>query len=270
MLEILDLQDVTVRRGSTEILSHVTWQVTAGERWVVMGSNGAGKTSLMQICSGFMHPTTGTAKVLGYELGRTDVRELRTLVGISSAAVVALLPPQETVLDSILTSAYGISGRWRERYEQVDRDRAHALMADWGLTNFASRRIGNLSEGERKRVQIARALMCDPELLILDEPAAGLDVGGREDLVSRLAQLAGDENSPSLVLVTHHVEEIPPNFTHALLLKSGQVSARGAVSEVVTSSLMSEAFGIALDVEYGDQRWHAQGRQPSRGRRAKG
>jgi iron complex transport system ATP-binding protein len=143
-------------------------------------------------------------------------------------------------------------------------------MADWGLTNFASRRIGNLSEGERKRVQIARALMCDPELLILDEPAAGLDVGGREDLVSRLAQLAGDENSPSLVLVTHHVEEIPPNFTHALLLKSGQVSARGAVSEVVTSSLMSEAFGIALDVEYGDQRWHAQGRQPSRGRRAKG
>jgi iron complex transport system ATP-binding protein len=143
-------------------------------------------------------------------------------------------------------------------------------MADWGLTNFASRRIGNLSEGERKRVQIARALMCDPELLILDEPAAGLDVGGREDLVSRLAQLAGDENSPSLVLVTHHVEEIPPNFTHALLLKSGQVSARGAVSEVVTSSLMSEAFGIALDVEYGDQRWHAQGKQPSRGRRAKG
>jgi iron complex transport system ATP-binding protein len=143
-------------------------------------------------------------------------------------------------------------------------------MADWGLTNFASRRIGNLSEGERKRVQIARALMCDPELLVLDEPAAGLDVGGREDLVSRLAQLAGDENSPSLVLVTHHVEEIPPNFTHALLLKSGQVSARGVVSEVVTSSLMSEAFGIALDVEYGDQRWHAQGKQPSRGRRAKG
>jgi iron complex transport system ATP-binding protein len=112
--------------------------------------------------------------------------------------------------------------------------------------------------------------MCDPELLILDEPAAGLDVGGREDLVSRLAQLAGDEISPSLVLVTHHVEEIPPNFTHALLLKSGQVSARGVVSEVVTSSLMSEAFGIALDVEYGDQRWHAQGKQPSRGRRAKG
>jgi iron complex transport system ATP-binding protein len=235
-----------------------------------MGSNGAGKTSLMQICSGFMHPTTGEAQILGYELGRTDVRELRTLVGISSAAVVALLPPEESVLDSILTSAYGISGRWRERYEQVDRDRAHALMVDWGLTNFASRRIGNLSEGERKRVQIARALMCDPELLILDEPAAGLDVGGREDLVARLAQLAGDQDSPSLILVTHHVEEIPPNFTHALLLKSGRVSALGQLPEIIASYPMSQAFGMPLDVEFGEQRWHAQGRQPSRGRRAKG
>jgi iron complex transport system ATP-binding protein len=142
-------------------------------------------------------------------------------------------------------------------------------MADWGLTNFASRRIGNLSEGERKRVQIARALMCDPELLILDEPAAGLDVGGREDLVARLAHLAGDDDSPSLVLVTHHVEEIPPNFTHALLLKSGQVSAQGTLPEVIASTPMSEAFGIPLDVEFGDQRWHAQGKQPSRGRRAR-
>lgn len=269
MLEILNLRDVTVRRGSNEILSNISWQVLAGERWVVMGSNGAGKTSLMQICSGFMHPTKGNAHILGYELGRTDVRELRTLVGISSAAVVALLPPEETVLDSVLTSAYGISGRWRERYDQVDRDRAHALMGDWGLTNFANRRIGNLSEGERKRVQIARALMCDPELLILDEPAAGLDVGGREDLVARLAQLAGDENSPSLILVTHHVEEIPPNFTHALLLRSGQLSAIGRLSEVIASEPMSQAFGIPLDVEFGDQRWHAQGKLPSRGRRAK-
>ncbi len=270
MLEILDLQDVTVRRGSNEILSHVSWQVLAGERWIVMGSNGAGKTTLMQLCSGFMHPTTGKASILGYELGRTDVRELRTLVGISSAAVVALLPPGETVLDSILTAAYGISGRWRERYDQVDRDRAHALMADWGLTNFASRRIGNLSEGERKRVQIARALMCDPELLILDEPAAGLDVGGREDLVARLANLALDQNSPSLILVTHHVEEIPPNFTHALLLKSGKASATGVLSEVIASEPMSEAFGLPLDVEYAEQRWHANGKLPSRGRRAKG
>lgn len=269
MLEILNLRNVTVRRGANEILSNISWQVLAGQRWVVMGSNGAGKTSLMQVCSGFMHPTSGEAEILGYELGRTDVRELRTLVGISSAAVVALLPPEETVLDSILTSAYGISGRWRERYDQIDRDRAHQLMGEWGLTNFSNRRIGNLSEGERKRVQIARALMCDPELLILDEPAAGLDVGGREDLVSRLSQLAGDEKSPSLILVTHHVEEIPPNFSHALLLKSGQISAIGDLPDVISSEPMSHTFGIPLAVEFGDQRWHAQGKQPSRGRRAK-
>jgi iron complex transport system ATP-binding protein len=267
--EILDLQDVTVRRDANEILSRVTWQVSTGQRWVIMGSNGAGKTTLMQICSGYMHPTTGRARILGHEVGKTDLRELRTLVGISSAAVAALLPNQETVLDSVLTSAYGISGRWRERYEQVDRDRAHQLLSDWGLTTLANRRIGNLSEGERKRVQIARALMCDPELLILDEPAAGLDVGGREDLVARLATLAGDHNAPSLVLVTHHVEEIPPNFTHALLLKSGQVSSQGPVPEVIASEPMSQAFNIPLVVEYGDGRWYAQGKTPSKGRRAR-
>ncbi|MSX44020.1 MAG: ATP-binding cassette domain-containing protein, partial [Actinobacteria bacterium] len=151
MSEILDLQDVTVRRDANEILSRVTWQVSTGQRWVIMGSNGAGKTTLMQICSGYMHPTTGRARILGHEVGKTDLRELRTLVGISSAAVASLLPSQETVLDSVLTSAYGISGRWRERYEQVDRDRAHQLLSDWGLTTLANRRIGNLSEGERKR-----------------------------------------------------------------------------------------------------------------------
>ena len=237
MSEILDLQDVTVRRDANEILSRVTWQVSTGQRWVIMGSNGAGKTTLMQISSGYMHPTTGRARILGHEVGKTD--------------------------------AYGISGRWRERYDQVDRDRAHQLLSDWGLTTLANRRIGNLSEGERKRVQIARALMCDPELLILDEPAAGLDVGGREDLVARLATLAGDHNAPSLVLVTHHVEEIPPNFTHALLLKSGQVSSQGPVPEVIASEPMSQAFNIPLVVEYGDGRWYAQGKTPSKGRRAR-
>ena len=239
MLEILDLQDVTVRRGSTEILSHVTWQVTAGERWVVMGSNGAGKTSLMQICSGFMHPTTGAAKVLGYELGRTDVRELRTLVGISSAAVVALLPPQETVLDSILTSAYGISGRWRERYEQVDRDRAHALMADWGLTNFASRRIGNLSEGERKRVQIARALMCDPELLILDEPAAGLGQDDIDKFASLLQQL---KQRCSIIIVEHHVDFIGQISDQVYVLNFGKVIASGTFDTVKRDPAVLAAY----------------------------
>lgn len=269
MSDVLALTDVTVRRGGTEILSQVSWQVSSGQRWVVMGPNGAGKTTLMQICSGFMHPTTGGANILGYQVGKTDLRELRTLVGISSAAVASLLPPSESVFDSVLTAAYGITGRWRERYDEIDRNRAHELISAWGLMTLVDRKIGMLSEGERKRVSIARALMCDPELLILDEPAAGLDVGGREDLVARLATLAGEESAPSLVLVTHHVEEIPQNFTHALLIKSGQISAAGAVPEVIESERMSQAFGMPLVVEYGEGRWHAQGKSPSRGRRAR-
>ncbi|MBU6348429.1 MAG: ATP-binding cassette domain-containing protein, partial [Actinomycetales bacterium] len=240
-----------------------------GQRWVVMGPNGAGKTTLMQICSGYLHPTSGRAVILDTELGHTDVRELRTRIGISSAAVSSLMPPTETVLDTVLTAAHGVVGRWREQYEDLDVARAHAMLRAWGLELFASRLIGTLSEGERKRVQIARALMADPELLLLDEPAAGLDVAGREDLIARLSRLAADPMAPAIVLVTHHVEEIPPNFTDALLLANGRVSAVGPVHEVISSGPMSAAFGAPLDVEFGDDRWYARGRVPSKGKRVR-
>jgi iron complex transport system ATP-binding protein len=266
---VVELSDVTVERDGNDILSHVNWVVQPNERWVIMGSNGAGKTTMMQVCSGYIHPTTGAAKVLGYELGKTDVRELRTLIGISSAAIAALLPADETVFDSVLTSAYGITGRWRERYDEIDYVRAAKMIEAWNLSELQNQSIGTLSEGERKRVQIARALMCDPELLILDEPAAGLDVAGREDLIERLSALAKDPLAPALVLVTHHVEEIPPNFTHAMLLRNGRVSASGEISEIITSDPMSEAFDTPLVVEFGDDRWFARGRTPSRGRRAR-
>ena len=268
MTSVLAFNDVTVVRGDKQILSHVTWSVNEGERWVIMGPNGAGKTTLMQICSGYMHPTSGIAVVLGETLGKTNVRELRTRIGISSAAIAALLPPEETVFDAVLTAAHGVNGRWREVYESVDRDRAAEMVDSWGLHKLVNRRVGTLSEGERKRVQIARALMADPELLILDEPAAGLDVAGREDLVGRLGMLAEDPMSPSLVLVTHHVEEIPSNFTHALLLSNGAVSSNGPVLDVITSEPMSQAFGVRLTVERADDRWYAHGFKPSRGRRA--
>lgn len=269
MSSLISLADVSVVRAENSILDKVSWQVSDGQRWVVMGPNGSGKTTLMQVCSGYIYPTTGVAEVLGYQIGRDNVSELRTQIGISSSAISAILPQNEKVLDVVLTAAYGLTERWHEDYEQVDINRAHQMIETWGLANMAKRTIGSLSEGERKRVLIARSLMNDPELLMLDEPAAGLDVAGREDLVSRLSALAEDPLSPILILVTHHVEEIPPNFTHALLMSHGSISSIGSVHEVIASEPMSHAFEVPLGVEFGDDRWYARGRTPSRGRRAR-
>lgn len=269
MAQVISLDNVSVQRDAKLILRNFNWSVEDGQRWVIMGPNGAGKTTLMQICSGYMHPTSGVAKILNEDLGNTDVRELRTRIGLSSAAVSSMLPAAETVLDTVLTAAHGVVGRWREQYDDIDVARAHAMLRAWGLDGMSSRTVSTLSEGERKRVQIARALMADPELLLLDEPAAGLDVAGREDLIARLARLAADPTAPVIVLVTHHVEEIPPNFTDALLMANGEVSAIGSVHEVIASAPMTKAFGAPLSVEFGDDRWYARGVVPSIGKRAK-
>ena len=258
MTDVLDLQDVSIRRGTTTILDGLSWRVRDGERWVVLGRNGAGKTTMLQIAAGRMHPTTGTAEVLGSRLGRVDVFELRPRIGLASAALAERIPGDERVRDVVLTAAYGLTGRWRESYEQVDESRASDLMAAFGVARLADRTYGTLSEGERKRVQIARALMADPELLLLDEPAAGLDLGGREELVGALAELAGDTKSPVLVLVTHHVEEIPPGFTHLMLMKDGHVHAAGPIAEVLTDGNLTEAFGTPLQVERRGDRWTAR------------
>ncbi len=258
MTDVLDLQDVTIRRGTTTILDRLSWTVREGERWVVLGRNGAGKTTVLQVASGRMHPSSGTADLLGSRLGRVDVFELRPRIGLASAALAERIPASEVVRDVVLTAAYGMTGRWRESYEAVDESRAADLMAAFGVGAFADRRYGTLSEGERKRVQIARALMSDPELLLLDEPAAGLDLGGREELVSALAELAADRRSPVLVLVTHHVEEIPPGFTHVLLLADGRVHAAGPVDQVLTAENLTAAFGTPLQVERAGDRWVAR------------
>jgi iron complex transport system ATP-binding protein len=258
MTSVLDLQDVSIRRGTTTILDQVSWTVREGERWVVLGRNGAGKTTVLQVASGRMHPSSGTADLLGQRLGRVDVFELRPRIGLASAALAERIPASEQVRDVVLTAAYGMTGRWRETYEPVDESRAQDLMAAFGVDRLAERRYGTLSEGERKRVQIARALMSDPELLLLDEPAAGLDLGGREELVSALAELAADRRSPVLVLVTHHVEEIPPGFTHLLLLRDGKVHAAGPVEQVLTAQTLSEAFGTPLQVDRVGDRWTAR------------
>ncbi|MGZ4602272.1 MAG: ABC transporter ATP-binding protein [Kineosporiaceae bacterium] len=246
---VLDLRGVTIVRGASTLLDRVDWAVDDGERWVVLGPNGAGKTTLLQVASTHMHPTRGQAWVLGERLGSVDVFELRPRIGLASAALAERLPAGERVVDVVRTAAYAVVGRWRESYDSVDDKRAEALLDALGALPLADRTFGTLSEGERKRVQIARALMADPELLLLDEPAAGLDLGGREDLVRRLALLAADPYSPAMVLVTHHVEEIPPGFTHVLMLREGRVVSCGPIEEALTAATLSETFGLPLQLD---------------------
>jgi iron complex transport system ATP-binding protein len=252
---------VSVVRGAKTLLSKVDWQVREGERWVILGPNGAGKTTLLQIAAARLHPTSGVAGILDESLGKVDVFELRPRIGLSSAALANQIPEYEKVLNVVVTAAYGVTGRWREGYEKDDERRAFALLNDWGMGPLLNRKFATLSEGERKRVQIARALMTDPELLLLDEPAAGLDLGGREDLVHRLSQLAMDEDAPAIVLVTHHLEEVPPGFTHAMLMRDGEVVAAGPLDEVLTSGNLSETFGLPLDVSANAGRYTATARR---------
>ncbi|MDP9445223.1 MAG: ABC transporter ATP-binding protein [Actinomycetota bacterium] len=263
MTGVIELADVSVVRGQQRLIDAVSWTVRPDERWVVLGPNGAGKTTLLQVVGAQLHPTSGVAGILGEVLGTTDVFELRPRIGLTSAAVADRIPRTEVVHDVVVSASYAVLGRWRERYDELDHERARALLTELGVAHLADRTFGTLSEGERKRVQIARALMTDPELLLLDEPAAGLDLGGREDLVDTLAVLAADTQSPATVLVSHHVEEIPPNFTHVLLMRRGRVVAAGPLPEALTEPVLSQTFGMNLLLQHSDGRWHARRRLPA-------
>ncbi len=257
---VLEFADVTVREGQATLIDRISWRVEEPERWVVLGPNGAGKTTLLQVAAAMIHPTDGVAGILGEVLGTVDVFELRPRIGVTSAALAERIPREEKVLDVVVSAGYGIIGRWREVYDELDYERADELLSEVGVQRLAARTFGTLSEGERKRVQIARALMTDPELLLLDEPAAGLDLGGREDLVSTLSVLAGSESSPATVLVSHHVEEIPPNFTHAMLLRDGQVVAAGPMAEVITEANLTATFRMPLVLSHEAGRYAARRR----------
>ena len=263
MSAVIELAGVTVRRGQAVLLDDVSWEVEEDERWVVLGPNGAGKTTLLQVVGAQLHPTEGVAGILGEVLGTTDVFDLRPRIGLTSAALADRIPRHELVRDVVVSASYGVVGRWREEYDDLDHERSRELLTEVGVQHLSERTFGTLSEGERKRVQIARALMTDPELLLLDEPAAGLDLGGREDLVATLSVLALDPDSPATVLVSHHVEEIPPGFTHALLLRRGSVVEAGPVDEVVTEAALSETFGMPLLLTRHDDRFAAR-RRPAR------
>jgi iron complex transport system ATP-binding protein len=240
---------VTVRRGGTTLLRDVDWTVELDERWVVLGPNGAGKTTLLRLAAAELHPTAGPVHVLGEQLGRVNVFDIRTRIGLTSSALGLRVPNDEKVRDVVVSAGWGVLGRWRERYDAFDTDRADDLLAAMGMRGFADREYGTLSEGERKRTLIARALMTDPELILFDEPAAGLDLGGREDLVGRLAALAADPDAPASVLVTHHVEEIPVGYSHALLLREGAVVASGLLDDVLTDENLSRTFNLPLSVQ---------------------
>ncbi|MCB0935524.1 MAG: ABC transporter ATP-binding protein [Mycobacterium sp.] len=255
---LIDFAKLTLRRGGQTLVGPITWSVELDERWVVIGPNGAGKTSLLRIAAAMEHPSSGTAYVLGERLGRVDMAELRARVGLSSSALAQRIPDDEVVRDLVVSAGYAVLGRWRERYDDIDYVRALDTLESVGGEHLAERTYGTLSEGERKRVLIARSLMTDPELLLLDEPAAGLDLGGREELVARLADLAADPDSPALVLVTHHVEEIPLGFSHCLILSEGAVVAAGLLEDTLTAENLSRAFGQSIALDDIDGRYFAR------------
>jgi iron complex transport system ATP-binding protein len=249
---LLQLTNVSVRRAvrtpaepghltplTAALLDEVTWTVCPGERWVVLGSNGAGKTTLLGVCAGTVAPTDGWVTALGEPVRDGPVEG----AGLVSPSV--LLPGNMTARDAVVEAAYGgIPGP----RDPEDVDRAVGFLRRFGCRGIEDQTWGTLSAGERQRVLLARALMTDPELLLLDEPAAGLDLGAREALLRLLARLARDPAAPTLVLVTHHVEEIPPGFTHALLLRCGRVVSAGPLAEALTGTSLSRCFGLPLVV----------------------
>lgn len=246
---------MSVRSEDGQVLvDSVAWSVSTGERWVVLGSNGAGKSTLAAVVAAQRLPSSGIACVLGHELGRVDLRLLRTRIGYAARRLLDGLRPSVSALDAVVSGRHAALETWWHEYTDADRAKAADLLTTAGVPD-AHRRLDRLSEGERQRVMLARLLVADPELLVLDEPSAGLDFGGRESLVEQLNQIALGRPVLPMVLVTHHLEEIPPAFTHALLLRDGQVVGAGEIGDVLTDDQLSDCFGLAVRAESRDGRW---------------
>jgi iron complex transport system ATP-binding protein len=257
---VLDFNNITVLRDQKPILTNVDWQVRSDQRWVIIGPNGAGKTTLLRVAASQIHPSTGTAKLLGSTLGQVNVFDLRTRIGFASNSMSSHIPNSESVLDAVMTASYGITGRWNEMYDDVDERRARRVLAEWQLDELADRAFGTLSDGEKKRAQIARAVMPDPELLLLDEPVASLDMAAREHTISVLGNYASAPTAPAIIMVTHHIEEIPTGFTHALILSRGQVYAAGEIDSTLTTEKISGAFGFGLEISKDGGRFRVKAR----------
>lgn len=255
---VLGLRGVGRTIDGNAVLHGIDWEVRAGHRWVVLGLNGSGKTTLVRIASMWEHPSTGTVDVLGERLGQTDVRRLRARIGFTSAAMADLLRPELTAVEVVMTAKHAALEPWWHTYDDHDTSRARLALQRVGCDHRADNRFGTLSSGERQRVLLARSLSLDPGVIILDEPNAGLDLAGREELILTLRDLAADPATPPLVLVTHHADEIPDGFTHALLLRAGTVLAAGPIDETLTSGLLSQCFGLDLHLERRHGRWNAR------------
>lgn len=258
MSQVASIENAIVARSGKDILGPISFTISENERWVILGPNGAGKSTLLKLLATEIFPTNGLVHLLGQTMGKVDLFELRTRIGVCASMKHDQIPTDETVKDVVLTAAYAVLGRWNEEYDLWDESRASALLTTFGVRELGDRLYGTLSDGEKKRVQIARALMIDPELLLLDEPTAGLDMGGREDLLARFAAFASDGRAPVTVTVTHHIEEIPAGTTHALLIKDGKVAVSGPVAQVITSEHVSAVFGIQMEVQSANGRFYAR------------
>ncbi len=258
---IIGLRGVVVRRSGRTILGPLDWEVGEGERWVVLGANGSGKTTLLSVASMSLWPTAGTVEVLGERFGRIDARDLRRRIGSAGSAIEAAMRPDLTPRTLIMTARHGAFEPWWHVYDDADHARAGMLAERIGIGEHVDQPFGTLSAGERRRTSIARALMPDPDLLLLDEPTASLDLPARERLVHDLELLAGEERPHAIVLVSHHLEEIPAGFGHALVLDAGRVVAAGPIADVLRDDVLSQAFGMALVVDRRDGRWSARMRR---------
>jgi iron complex transport system ATP-binding protein len=258
---VLALRGVDVRRWSggavVDLLVGIDWTVGAGEQWIVMGPNGAGKTTLLHLAGALIHPTSGTAEVLGERLGATDLRVLRERIGLVDARTARTLPGRRDVRASVLSGAFNSVQIQARRMTAAHERAADGLLELTGIAGLAGRRFEDCSQGERQRVLLARALMAEPRLLLLDEPHGGLDLPSRERLVDALGRLGAERPGLPTVTVTHHVEEIPVSATHVLLLRGGRALAAGPIGAVLTSEHATACFGLPVRVAHSDGRWSA-------------
>ena len=259
MTYVLNLSHVSIQRGDTQVLSDVSWSTRPRQHWVIVGPNGAGKTTLARVASGRLTPDAGEVTLSGANLCAADPAEIATRVGLASAAVGAKIVPTQSVLDTVRSAAWGVAVAHDEEYEQIDDERARALMEIFGVDGLAQREFATLSEGEAQRVLLARALMTDPEVLVLDEPTSGLDLGARELLIGALAEIMAGSKSPQIVLVTHQIEEIPAGVTHCAIMSAGTIAHQGPIDDVLTGVTLSEVYGMPLLAGRNEGRWWARG-----------